>query len=143
MRKYIQLNIPGIPIAKARPRFARRGKFTATYSSQETEEGKFLWEVRQQHDGKLLEGALSMDLEFVFIRPKGHYGTGRNAGVLKKSAPEHHIKKPDNDNLQKFVKDCLNGEAYGDDCQVVFVSAKKRYVDSGESPCTLIRIFEI
>ncbi len=136
----ITLNIPGVPIAKKRPRFARRGKCTVAYSDQKTEEGRFLWEVRTQHAGEQLLGALHMELEFVFPRPKSHYGTGRNADILKKSAPIHHIKKPDNDNLQKFVKDCLNGEAYHDDSQIVIVIAKKRFVRHGEKPTTIVLI---
>jgi Holliday junction resolvase RusA-like endonuclease len=31
------ITIPGKPIAKKRPRFARRGKFVTTYNDQQTE----------------------------------------------------------------------------------------------------------
>jgi hypothetical protein len=44
----ITIEIPGKPIAKKRPRFARIGKFVQTYSDQKTEEGRFLWELRRQ-----------------------------------------------------------------------------------------------
>ena len=51
-------------------------------------------------------GALNLpvkaDIEFVFPRPKSHYGTGRNLNVLKQSSPKHHVKKPDIDNYIKF-----------------------------------------
>lgn len=144
MSKTVQIIISGKPLAKKRPRFARRGKFVTTYNEQQTEEGRFIWEVRQQHDGTLLKGALFMSLLFVFPRPKSHYGTGKNACILKKSAPQHHITKPDNDNLQKFVKDCLNGEVYRDDSQIVYVSARKKYVSGSTiNPKTQILIREI
>jgi len=38
-----------------------------------------------------------------------------------------HTKKPDLDNMVKFVKDCLNGEVWHDDSQVVNLSARKQY----------------
>ena len=34
-------------------------------------------------------------MNFRFVRPKSHYGTGRNAKKLKPSAPPHHTQKPD------------------------------------------------
>lgn len=44
---------------------------------------------------------------FHMPRPKHHFGTGRNAGKLKRSAPYWHTSKPDLDNLIKMVKDHL------------------------------------
>ena len=32
-------------------------------------------------------GAVAVSLRFGLVRPRGHYGTGRNADVLKPSAP--------------------------------------------------------
>ena len=43
-----------------------------------------------------LTGAVAVDVVFTFARPKNHYGTGRNADVIKESAPEHHIQAPAN-----------------------------------------------
>ena len=39
----------------------------------------------------------------------------------------HVMKKPDIDNIVKVVADALNGVAYKDDIQIVFVAAKKAY----------------
>ena len=127
----IALTIPGKPIAKARPRFYRRGKFVGTYNSQDTEEGRFMLECKSQlGDNVLLTGPIAMVVTFYMPRPKGHYGTGRNACRLKPSAPEYHIVKPDTDNLVKFVKDCLNGIVWKDDCQVYKIHALKEYSDT-------------
>ena len=132
--------IPGIPIAKKRPRFARRGKFVTTYSDQQTEEGRFYLEAKQQICCKALNGTpVHIKLTFEMPRPKSHYGTGRNAGKLKPSAPEEHTSKPDLDNLIKFVFDCLNGLAWVDDTQVIGMSAEKIYALDGE-PKTIIGI---
>jgi Holliday junction resolvase RusA-like endonuclease len=70
-------------------------------------------------------------------RPLSHYGTGKNRNKLKSASPEWHSKKPDLDNLVKFVKDCLNGIAWKDDAQVVTLAATKKY---DENPRTMIEI---
>ena len=139
----MKIIIQGSPIAKKRPRFVRRGKFVATYNPQETEEGRWLWEAKQQLPEKLIQGPVRMECNFIFARPKSHFGTGRNAGKLKPSAPRHHVQKPDADNLLKWVKDCLNGEAYKDDCQVVEVTGKKWWSEPGFEAKTEITMEEI
>lgn len=133
----ISLKIPGKPIAKKRPRFARRGNFVKTYNDQETEEGLFLFHVRGQWKGEPKPGAIMLQLTFVMPIPKGVSGKKR---LLMNDGAIRHTKKPDLDNMIKFVKDCLNGEAWHDDSQVCFIIADKRY---GETPMTLIRIGEI
>jgi Holliday junction resolvase RusA-like endonuclease len=135
----ISIIIPGKPIAKARPRFARRGKFVKTYSAQETEESLMMWEVyRQLPDGwQPLKCPIKIITNFYLPRPKAHYGTGKNAGKLKSSAPLFHTQKPDVDNLQKMVYDCLNGVVWGDDATIYNATANKMY---SENPRTEIII---
>lgn len=133
-----QFIIPGNPIAKKRPRFARRGKFVTTYNDQETEEGRFLWEVKQQLKQPPLEGPIKISCIFYMSRPKNHYGTGKNAGKLKLNAPTLYTKKPDLDNLEKMVFDCLNHVAWKDDSQIVESVARKIY---SENPRTEIKIW--
>ncbi len=124
----MKLIIPGKPVAKKRPRFARIGKFVKTYSDQETEEGRFLFEVQKQLNGhKPIEGPVQVMLRFYLPRPKNHFGSGRNAYRLKPSAPPRHTKKPDIDNCIKFVLDCLNGVAWRDDSQIIKSIAVKEY----------------
>lgn len=135
-----QFIISGNPVAKRRPRFARRGKFVMTYSDQETEEGRFLWEVKQQTKQLPIEGPIKISCIFYMPRPKSHYGTGKNADKLKLNAPIFHTKKKDLDNLLKFCYDCLNGIAWKDDSQVVESMAKKLYSDN---PRTEIKIWTI
>jgi len=133
----IKIVIPGRPVAKARPRFARKGKFVVTYSDQETEEGRFLFEVyRQVGEHRPIMGAVRIKISYFFARPKNHYGTGKNTGILKSSAPKYHTIKPDLDNLDKMVYDCLNNIVWLDDRQVVDAHTTKEY---GE-PRTEIKI---
>lgn len=44
---------------------------------------------------------------FAYARPASHYGTGRNAGELKLSAPHFKRSAPDLDKLQRALGDAL------------------------------------
>ena len=140
--------IPGEPIAKERPRFAsrdRNGKplpFVRTYNIQENEEADFKWAVIQYLTKNrtglfIIKGPVSVTCSFYMKRPKSHYGTGKNNGKLKQSAPYYHTKKKDIDNFEKFVFDCLNDLCWKDDSQIAESHAQKVY---SENPRTEIQI---
>ena len=69
-----------------------------------------------------MSGAVEIWINFAFRRPKSHL---RKDGTLKPSAPVHHLRVPDLDNLVKTVKDGLKGIAWRDDCQVVGMHVDK------------------
>jgi Holliday junction resolvase RusA-like endonuclease len=80
------------------------------------------------HQGKsLITGPVSLDVTFYRPRNVGHYGTGRNAGKLKPSAPPYPAVAPDVDKLVRAVCDSLSGIVYRDDAQVVDLVARKRF----------------
>ena len=132
--------IPGIPIAKKRPRFASRDRlgrplpFVKTVNIQQTEEGRFLWELKDQWREPLIEGPITLKTTFVMPIVKS---TSKKARIQIKEGILKHTKKPDLDNLVKFCKDCLNGTVWRDDSQVWFLIADKQY---GEVPRTIISI---
>lgn len=128
------IEIPGKPIAKKRPRFVRRGNFVGTYNAQETEEGRFLWEVKQRWQGEPLGGPLRLMLEFIMPIPSSL--PKKKIAAMEEGA-DWHFKKPDLDNLVKFVKDCLNGVVWIDDSQVCDLHSEKRY---GARPLTRISV---
>jgi Holliday junction resolvase RusA-like endonuclease len=68
-------------------------------------------------------------LEMVFFRPRNvsHYGTGRNAELLKDSAPALPAVKPDIDKLARAILDALKGIAWHDDGQVTGAPAWKEF----------------
>jgi Holliday junction resolvase RusA-like endonuclease len=77
---------------------------------------------------KPVAGPVYLTLHFTMPRVKSHFGTGKNATVLKNDAPYWHTSKPDLDKLIRCVKDALTGIVWNDDSQVCFiVSASKRY----------------
>jgi len=123
----MKITIPGKPIAKARPRFARRGKSVTTYKTQQTEEGRFLWHVYQQMGNqKPISGPISISLWFYMPIPKS---TSKKQAGLMQDGKIHHTKKPDASNMIKFAEDVLNGIVFEDDRQIVDVMAWKRYSD--------------
>lgn len=134
----MEIIIKGKPIAKARPKFYRRGKHVGTYNPQESEEGRWLWEAKQQIT-ECFDGPIKVYIEFYFSRPKSHYGTGQNKDVLKMSSPKYHLQKPDIDNCVKFVLDCLNGHAFKDDKQIFAIEAYKSW-DDWEEESTFVQV---
>jgi len=86
--------------------------------------------AKPHRPSKPLGGAVYLSLLFAFKRPKSHYRTGRFAHLLKKSAPEDHIQKPDLDNLEKLVMDCLKRvQFYRDDSQINKKKTKKQWTE--------------
>lgn len=70
-----------------------------------------------------------LTLNFCFLRPKSHYGTGKNIENVKHSAPTHHTKKPDLTKLIRAVEDALTGVVWVDDSQVIEQFTRKSYSD--------------
>lgn len=66
-----------------------------------------------------MDGPLALTITFVMARPKGHYGTGRNAGRLKSSAPRWPTTQPDTTKLLRSTEDAMIGIVFVDDSQIV------------------------
>jgi crossover junction endodeoxyribonuclease RusA len=77
-----------------------------------------------------IEGPVELRLRFLLQRPKGHYGTGRNAGKVKESSPVFPAVRPDIDKLARSTLDGL-GDAglFSDDSRIVSLALEKRYTD--------------
>lgn len=74
-------------------------------------------------------GPVVLELVLRFPRPRGHFGSGKNAGVLKASAPAVPGAKPDLDKCLRAIGDALTGIAYTDDARIVDAHVLKRYAD--------------
>ncbi|KKM18569.1 hypothetical protein LCGC14_1664390 [marine sediment metagenome] len=66
----------------------------------------------------LLHEAVRLTMCFHRPRPTAHFGTGRNAGKLKASAPKYPKQRPDTLKLARAVEDALTGVIWRDDSQV-------------------------
>lgn len=129
--------VPGDPMGKQRPKFARRGKFTTTYTPKKTREyeKKVKIEYNKVNRGKYFEGPLRIDIKGVFRIPSSVSKKKYNEMIGKA-----HDKKPDVDNLGKIILDPLNKLAYNDDGQVSKLNIEKIY---GENPRVEVKISEI
>jgi len=136
------LTIPGLPVAKQRHRTS--GK--RTYNPQSEIERAIQWEIKQQlpPDFQPFSTPLLAAFDAYFPRPASHYGTGRNEGKLKASAPKFHTQTPDHSNIIKFYEDVMNALVFHDDSQIVgFDICGKRWIDRYQPGCVIIRLREL
>jgi Holliday junction resolvase RusA-like endonuclease len=87
----------------------------------------------------LLTGPLAVTCVFYFPRPKGHFGSGKNAGRLKPSAPAHYAQIPDVGKCVRPVFDALEGVLFRNDAQVVEERAYKRWTTGAARADIIIR----
>lgn len=84
--------------------------------------------AREAWGKDLLNCPVMLGAEFYFARNQGHFGSGRNAGVLKASAPEFHAKSPDLSKLIRALEDAITGIIWVDDKLVVgYAEPTQRY----------------
>lgn len=91
----------------------------------------------------LLTGPLFVEFDFYKVRPKSHYGSGRNAHVLKPSAPAYPDTRPDVLKLTRAIEDACSKVIYEDDSRIVGQTNTKLYVDRGEGERCEVRIWDL
>lgn len=92
-----------------------------------TQQAADAWGARE-----LLREPVALSFRFFFARPQSHYGTGRNSGKLKPSAPAFHAQSPDLAKLIRAAEDALTGIVYQDDKLVVaYLTPTARYWTEG------------
>lgn len=94
-------------------------------------------------DGSLIRGPLRVSFTFRMRRPQGHFGSGKNAGVVKDSAPKFPAVKPDVLKLARCVEDALTNVAWVDDAQIVSETLVKEYAAPDQPSGVLVEIQEI
>jgi len=133
--------VPGIP-KPGGSKTAFRNKYSGKTAVVDSCKGSKGWKstvavAAAPHFRKPLEGALELFITFQFLRPQGHFGSGRNSGVLKSSAPQNNTVRPDATKLLRSTEDALKGIAWRDDAQVVHQEVWKEY---GEKAGALITV---
>lgn len=141
-----RVNVVGVPVAQ--PRMTQRNKWKFKDHPIHAWRNMVAHRVNRivyGNDKFPCKSAFEANLTFRFIRPKCHYGTGRNAERVKPSAPIvwEHLVVPDRDNLEKAVLDSLSGIVWHDDSQVVTGTTTKRYTEQGEEPGASIEIYRL
>lgn len=136
----VKFEIPGIPVGKGRPKFARVENFTRTYTPEKTANYesyvKLLFQEAAQ--GKTFREDAELD-----VRILAYYDIPKSVSKKKRGMMLEKIlrptKKPDLDNCIKIITDALNKVAYRDDAMIVDIQARKFYA---EQPKVVVTIQE-
>ena len=136
----ISLNIPGQPVAKGRPRFARRGKFVSTYTPKKTVdyESHVIACAIEAMQGRLpskapIEIQVVLSFEIPANWPKKKRQEAIDGVIMA-------TKKPDADNCLKVIQDGCNKICWEDDSQIVSTILYKEY---SEYPMARVVIREL
>jgi len=136
MAKIVEFFVPGKRIATAgskvsgvtqdgRRFYRHASKFTKPWMDSV----KF-FAIKAYQRGIIHPGPLGLIIWFYMTRPKHHYGTGRNEGVLKEWALQMQpTGKPDLSKCVRALEDALTGIIWKDDSQVVYIQTGKLYGD--------------
>jgi Holliday junction resolvase RusA-like endonuclease len=122
----VNFEIPGDPVPKGRPRFARRGTFVQTYTDSKTLEYETLvgFKARQAIGAsEPLKGHLTVFLYLRYAVPAS-YSKKRTVACLNGL---EFPKRVDLDNCYKSITDAMNGIVYADDSQIVEAHIMKCY----------------
>jgi len=140
-------SISGEPKAQKRhrhrtiqPKDKRRKSFVQTYDPCSKEKEAFRTLAARFAPDRPLECPIRVAIHCFMPHAKTHIGTGKNAGKIKPSAPSLHIKKPDVDNLAKFVMDALTGLFWKDDSVIYSMHVVKSY---STDPMTVVAIDKV
>ena len=125
----LTFEIPGDPVAKARPRAAMVSGRARLYTPAKTEkyEARVALFAQQAMAGRpVMAGPVALSVTALFPIPAS-WPKKRQAAA--RAGTEHHTKRPDADNCAKAILDGLNGVVWKDDSQVVTLSIEKRYAE--------------
>ncbi len=123
--------VPGLPAPQGSKRHVGRGVMVESSKHVKPWREAVKWAAREAADAsswEMADGPVVLSVVFLFIRPKSHYGTGKNSGVLKKDAPIYITRKPDLSKLIRSTEDALvDAGVIRDDSLIVEIAAFKRY----------------
>lgn len=125
--------IPGVPVAKGRPKFARRGAFVTTYTPEKTAIYENLVKVKAEQamaGRQMIEGAVSVVI-WLYVTPPASWSQKKQREALAGSI--FPTSKPDVDNVVKGIFDACNDIVWRDDKQACDVVVKKRYADTARA----------
>jgi Holliday junction resolvase RusA-like endonuclease len=128
----IMFTVYGEPVAKGRPRFAKRGNYVQTYTPVKTksyEDEVRLLATKAKGSGSTLEGSVSVFIYISFSVPQSYSKRKREACL---SGETKHTKKPDLDNVAKAIIDGMNGIIFKDDSQIINLNVTKVYAEVGK-----------
>lgn len=128
------IEIEGNPVPWARPGIARLKSSNVVYDKQKREKEMARWQVSSQFKEAPIKTPILLDITFRLPIPESASSAIK---IEMQNNVLMHDRKPDIDNLCKFILDAMNGLVYADDRQINVLYARKTY---SNHPSTLIRI---
>ena len=136
--KTLNLTVFGVPAPQGSKRHVGGGILVESSKKVKPWREAVKWAVVEAGNPSI-DGAVFVQLEFYLPRPKGHYGTGRNAGTIKPSSPERPAVRPDIDKLTRSTLDGLtDAGVIVDDSRIVSMWLGKHYADDGVPRCDVM-----
>jgi len=129
VKPLLDIFVPGLPAPGGSKRYVGGARIIDDAKRNKPWRDSVAAFALEQFEGPPVTCPVHLFVEFYLPRAKAHYGTGRNAGTLKPSAPRQHKIKPDVLKLTRSTEDALTGIVWADDAQVVHIFAGKQYVD--------------
>lgn len=129
----ISFSVPGTPVGKGRPKFARRGNFVTAYTPEKTASYENLIKVKAEQAMfgiSMIEGACAVSI-WLYVTPPASWSQKKQRQALENLILP--TSKPDCDNVLKGLMDACNGIVFKDDKQVVDVHVIKRYAEKAEA----------
>lgn len=133
----ISFIVPGAPVGKGRPRFAKRGNFVSTYTPEKTASYENLVKVlalQAMKGTQPLPYPVRVAIDVAICPPVSWSKKKRAQALIQLIQP---TGKPDIDNVAKGILDAMNGVAYIDDKQVISLTIRKFYDESDQALVTV------
>ena len=151
------MNEPKMIVVRGKP--APQGSKVSFRNGYMKEASQFLMPWRNQivsacieqkiNNGEIIKQPVEIFIDFLFHRPQAHYGTGRNEGNLKPSAPQYPTTRTTGD-IDKLCRSTLDGLSVPsggillrDDSLVVNLRAKKSFATKGGFQGAFIHIWQL
>lgn len=129
--------IPGTPVGKGRPKFARRGNFVTTYTPEKTASYENLVKLaaaEAMRGHAIIEGAVAVTIA-LYVTPPASWSKKKQRDALDGAI--FPTSRPDVDNVVKGIFDACNAIVWRDDKQACDVTVQKRY---SEIPRAVVKV---
>lgn len=124
--------VPGKPVAWARPRKSKHGGYYTAPAAAAQKEA-IQWAAKSLGIRPLL-GPVTLTVKAFWEWPQSKWR------VIKPLVGAPRTSRPDADNVLKLVMDALEGIAYHDDAQVVCATCVKMFTEQGYPAGTLVQV---
>lgn len=128
---WLDLFVPGRPAPQGSKTHKGKGVMVESSKALAPWRTTVAWHAAQAYRSAPLAGALRLDVEFVWPRPKS---------LPKRKPTPPMTTKPDVDKLARGVMDALTGVVWRDDSQVIDLHPTKRYAELDERPGAHIKV---